>query len=73
MRGLLFSLCPTFVQPFVVFPYKAHKRMLGLDLGVFTPLFVLVFNAIWGLMNAIWLRWTSKSQKACRFRGGGCP
>jgi hypothetical protein len=61
IRGLIFSLGPTFVQLFVVFPQKAHKGVMGLDLGTLTPLLVIIFNAIWGLTVAIWLRWTSKS------------
>lgn len=46
-RGLLFSLGPTLVQLLIVFPVKAHKGALGLELGALTPLFVLFFNAVW--------------------------
>jgi len=60
MKGLLFSLGPTLVQLFVAFPLKAHKGVMGFDLGVLTPLFVIFFNAIWGLTAALWLRWTGK-------------
>lgn len=59
-RGLIFSLGPTLVQLFVVFPMKANKGVMGLDLGLLTPVFVFVFNAIWGLGAAIWLRWVNK-------------
>ena len=59
-RGFLFSLGPTLVQLFVVFPMKAHKGMMGVDLGLLTPLLVVVFNAIWGWTAAIWLRWVGK-------------
>lgn len=55
-RGLIFSLGPTLVQLFVVFPMKANKGVMGFDLGLFTPLFVVVFNAIWGWTAAIWLK-----------------
>lgn len=48
-RGFVFSIAPTLVQLFVVFPLKAQKGMMGLDLGTFTPLFVIVFNAVWGI------------------------
>ncbi|UCG39575.1 MAG: hypothetical protein JSV00_04965 [bacterium] len=54
-RGLLYSLGPTAVQLFVVFPYKAQKGTFGLDLGALTPLFVIVLNAIWGIAAAYWL------------------
>lgn len=61
IRGLLWSLGPSLVQFFVIFPLKAHKGMLGLDLGGLTPLFVLVFNAIWAMTAAVWLQWTDKA------------
>jgi hypothetical protein len=60
-QGLFFSLGPSIVQLFMVFPYHANKGMLGLDLGRLTPLFVLFFNAVWGITTAIWLRWVGKS------------
>ncbi len=59
-RGLIYSLGPTLVQLFVVFPMKAQKGAMGLELGALTPLFVVVFNAIWGWTAAIWLRWTGR-------------
>jgi hypothetical protein len=59
LKGLIFSLGPTLVQLFIVFPMKANKGLMGLDLGSLTPLAVIVFNAIWGLTAAIWLRWTN--------------
>ena len=59
-RGLFFSLGPTIVQLFIVFPMKAGQGMMGIDLGLLTPLLVIVFNAIWGLTAAIWLKWTNQ-------------
>ncbi|MGD8990092.1 MAG: hypothetical protein PVI00_01430 [Desulfobacterales bacterium] len=59
-RGFIYSLGPTLVQLFVVFPLKAQKGALGLDLGMLTPLFVVLYNAIWGWTAAIWLRLTGK-------------
>lgn len=59
-RGIIFSLGPTLVQLFVVFPLKAGKGYMGLDLGTLTPLLVFIFNAIWGIATAIWLRWASR-------------
>ena len=59
-RGLIFSLGPTLVQLFVVFPLKAMKGVMGFDIGTLTPVFVILFNAIWGVTTALWLRWVSK-------------
>jgi hypothetical protein len=56
-RGLLLSLGPTLVQLFVVFPYEANQGMMGMGLGALTPLFVFVFNAVWGIVAAIWIRY----------------
>ena len=55
LAGLLYSLGPTLVQLFFVFPYKADKGFLGLQLGLLTPLLVVLFNAVWGLGAAWWL------------------
>jgi len=56
-KGLLLSLGPTLVQLLVIFPLKAGKGMLGLDLGPLTPLVVIFFNAVWGAAAELWLRW----------------
>ncbi len=64
LRGILFSLGPSAVQLFVVLPYQAEKGMLGLQLGALTPLFVIVFNAIWGLVASYWLLITEERSEA---------
>jgi len=51
-KGAFLSLGPTAVQLFVVFPYQTHKGMAGLDLGMLTPLLVLFFNWVWGVVTA---------------------
>ena len=55
LQGLLYSLGPTIVQLFIVFPIKANKGVMGLDLGAMTPLFVIIFNGVWGICAAFWL------------------
>ena len=55
-KGSLLSLFPTAVQLFIVFPYKANKGMAGLDLGLLTPLFVILFNWIWGVITALTIK-----------------
>jgi len=56
-RGLLLSLAPTLFQLFVVFPRAGHGA-LGQGLGALTPVFVLAFNAAWGVAASWWLRGT---------------
>ena len=55
-KGLWISLLPTALQLFYIFPEVAGKGMLGLALGNLTPLFVLVFNAIWGFGTGFFTR-----------------
>lgn len=55
-KGSVLSLLPTLVQLFVVFPYKAHKGMAGLELGILTPVLVLFLNWIWGFNTAITIK-----------------
>lgn len=54
-RGIIVSIPPTLAQLLWVFPLKLGKGWLGLDLGLTTPLFVVLFNMIWGLAAAWWL------------------
>ena len=52
-KGAIISIFPTLVQLLVVFPLKAHNGYLGLDLGTYTPLFVIFFNLVWGIVAAL--------------------
>lgn len=56
IRGLLYSLGPSLVMLFIVFPMKANKGMFGFALGNVTPVLVLFYNAVWGVTAALWLR-----------------
>lgn len=60
VRGLVWSLGPTVMQLFVVFPLLAQKGVLGLELGTVTPLLVILFNAVWGLTAAAVLALTER-------------
>lgn len=61
-QGLLFSLGPTAVQFLLVFPLTTPAGLAGLGLGAATPFFVLLFNAAWGLVAALWLRQTATAR-----------
>ena len=56
LKGAVLSLFPTAVQLFVVFPIKANKGIAGIDLGLYTPLFVLFFNWVWGFVTAVTIK-----------------
>lgn len=53
LRGIIFGLAPTVVQCLIVFPVKQEAGLLGLGLGKLTPVFVLLFNTVWGLVTAL--------------------
>lgn len=52
-RGLLVSLGPTLAQLLFFFP-RAGKGLFGIELGLATPLVVLVLNGIWGAVASLW-------------------
>ncbi len=56
VKGTILSLFPTIIQLFVVFPLKAHKGIAGLELGLYTPIFVVFFNWVWGVVTAYAIR-----------------
>lgn len=57
-RGLLASLAPTLFQLFVVYPAWAGKGVAGLDLGLLTPVFIALDNAVWGVTASWWVKGT---------------
>lgn len=56
LKGSVLSLFPTIVQLFVVFPYQTGYGMAGLELGLLTPVAVLFFNWVWGVVTALTIR-----------------
>jgi hypothetical protein len=56
-RGIFLSIFPTLVQLFYIFPVLLGKGTMGLALGRLTPVFVCLYNAVWGLSAALWLQW----------------
>lgn len=55
LKGLIISLAPTAVQLLVVFP-QAQKGLGGTELGLYTPILVLLVNGIWGIGTALSIR-----------------
>lgn len=55
-KGLWFSLLPTAFQLFYVFPNQTPHGPMGLALGTFTPLLVLLVNLIWGTFTGTFAR-----------------
>ena len=52
LKGAVLSLLPTAIQLFFIFPYQTNKGLAGLNLGMWTPAFVLLVNWVWGVVAA---------------------
>jgi hypothetical protein len=55
LKGSLLSLLPSIVALFIILP-DAGQGMAGMRLGAMTPVFVVFFNWIWGVMTAAAIR-----------------
>lgn len=62
-RGAIFSLLPTLYMLLKVFPLDRGAGFFGLELGLLTPLFVLFFNLVWGLVAGGVLRWGQRTDE----------
>jgi hypothetical protein len=56
MRAVALGLAPALVQLFLVFPLQTRWGLLGLRLGTLTPLFIVIFNVLWGVGAVAWLQ-----------------
>jgi len=59
-RGVFLSFLPTLFQIFYVFPVLQGKGTFGLALGRLTPVFVILYNAIWGMATGLWLYFSNE-------------
>ncbi|NIQ96316.1 MAG: hypothetical protein GWO11_04750 [Desulfuromonadales bacterium] len=55
-KGLWVSLLPTLAQLFYFFPYETPHGTAGLALGALTPVFVLLYNFVWGFVTGMFTR-----------------
>jgi len=53
LRGMLFSLLPSAMVLFMVFP-SMSKGLLGLEFGTLTPILVVLLNFVWGIVASLW-------------------
>lgn len=55
-KALWFSLVPTLTMLFFIYPYRLQLGLAGLQLGMLTPLFVLLINFAWGFTTGFFTR-----------------
>ena len=58
IKGTLISLAPTAAQLLFFFPYKSAHGLFGLNLGMWTPVYVLAANWVWGVVTAAAIRFS---------------
>ncbi|MDX2481127.1 MAG: hypothetical protein QNK24_12445 [Desulfuromusa sp.] len=55
-KGLWFSLLPALTAIFYLYPHVYHKGMAGFDLGMLTPLLIVVSYLVWGGVTGFFAR-----------------
>ena len=55
-KGAFLSLFPTLFQFLVVFPFQTPNGYFGLKLGMYTPLFVIFYNLVWGFVTSLTIK-----------------
>jgi hypothetical protein len=55
-RGLVLGLVAAGFELLVAFPLFFHQGPLGLELGVWTPTFVVALSLLWGICAAVWFK-----------------
>lgn len=56
LKGTLLSLVPTAVQLFYIYPVETGHGLMGMRLGMWTPVLVLAYHLVWGWATALTLR-----------------
>ena len=69
IRGLTLAVIASAIEFFILFPMEANEGaqslarlfdgksgMFGLHLGAMTPFFVLIYNAVWGIVASFWIK-----------------
>jgi hypothetical protein len=61
LRGLLISLGPSLALLLIFLPIKTSFGVGGFGLGMLTPVLVLFFNAVWGVVAAGWYAFANRA------------
>ena len=60
-RGMVFSLLPSALVLFMVFP-SMGKGVLGLGFGLLAPVLVIFLNFLWGIVASLWYQYGAASK-----------
>jgi len=59
-QGIIYSLPQTLIALLVMMP-NMGRGLLGLQMGYTTPVLILFFGFIWGIVTSLWLKWSRES------------
>jgi hypothetical protein len=54
LRGLVISVAPSVCQLLAVYPLQIPPGLFGMVLNKFTPVGVVCFNLVWGIVASVW-------------------
>jgi len=63
-RGALFSLAPSLYVLLKVYPIDRHAGVFGVDLGLFTFVYVMGLNLLWGAVAGATIGWGETAEEA---------
>jgi len=63
-RGALFSLAPSLYALLKVYPIDRDAGVFGIDLGLFTFVFVIGLNLLWGAVAGATIGWGETAEEA---------
>ncbi|MFT7596817.1 MAG: hypothetical protein ACI8R4_004159 [Paracoccaceae bacterium] len=55
LKGAILGILPWLSSILIVLPYRMGVGFLGLDLGMGTPVWTLLFGVIWGVTGTVFL------------------
>ncbi len=55
-KALWFSLLPSAFTLFYLYPYVEHRGLAGFELGMLTPVMILLCNLVWGFFTGFFTR-----------------
>ena len=56
IRGIILSFIPCSFHLFVLYPVFFNEGIMGTRLGDYTPFFIIIAYAIWGVLTSVFLR-----------------
>ena len=64
LKGAVLGVLPWLSSILVVLPYRMGAGFLGMDLGMGTPVWTLIFGMIWGVTGTLFLSRCSRRENS---------